>query len=319
MTIAAKLIKAQAAAKSVKHDGHNTHQGYRYTSAEALIDEARACLLDAGLLLTLRAAKIVRLDGDGYSVTTHTRSGDWTFTVRAHLACTWVIADDSEVWELTSEWPIIPENGRPYDKATAAARTASLGYLLRDLLLLPRGEDGTGLDDERRDHGNEKPRAPAKPAAPKPAPKADEKPAAEKRTPEQSKAIRDLIASLKIEGPALQEVGKLAGDLDPQSKAGSDAIITALSARGPKPAAGKRHVILRFGEALRECKNQQAVTDACLAFAKELAASMGAREPWAVEAAAHRRSVLAGEVDPPMSKPAADFWAAFSELQKVQP
>src|SRR5690606_34925850 len=49
------------------------------------------------------------------------------------------------------EWPIVPENGRPFDKAAAAAATASLAYFLRDLLLLPRVEEGTDLDDDSRD------------------------------------------------------------------------------------------------------------------------------------------------------------------------
>jgi hypothetical protein len=39
-------------------------------------------------------------------------------------------------------WPVTLERGRPLDKAVAIASTSSLGYLLRDLLLMARVDPG---------------------------------------------------------------------------------------------------------------------------------------------------------------------------------
>ena len=52
---------------------------------------------------------------------------------------------------MTLDWPIIPEKGRPWDKAHAGALTSSLAYFLRDLLLMPRVEEGTDMDSGDRD------------------------------------------------------------------------------------------------------------------------------------------------------------------------
>ena len=55
---------------------------------------------------------------------------------------------------LKYETPIIPDKGRPMDKAVATARTYALGYMLRDLLLLPRVEPSADVD-ARDDRGHE--------------------------------------------------------------------------------------------------------------------------------------------------------------------
>jgi len=47
-------------------------------------------------------------------------------------------------------WPVVPDRGRPPDKALASALTTSLAYLLRDLLLMPRvdpADDLAGRED----------------------------------------------------------------------------------------------------------------------------------------------------------------------------
>jgi hypothetical protein len=56
--------------------------------------------------------------------------------------------------DAVQQWPVVPEKGRPVDKAVASADTASLSYFFRNLLLLPRVEAGSDLDDDSRDqHG----------------------------------------------------------------------------------------------------------------------------------------------------------------------
>jgi hypothetical protein len=55
-----------------------------------------------------------------------------------------------ERMEITIAWPVVPDRGRPLDKAVASAATTSLSYLLRDLLLMPRvdeADDIAGRDD----------------------------------------------------------------------------------------------------------------------------------------------------------------------------
>ncbi len=56
---------------------------------------------------------------------------------------------------LSDEWPIVPERGRPLDKAIASAKTSSLGYLLRDLMVAPRVLPGDDMDDSARDAANQ--------------------------------------------------------------------------------------------------------------------------------------------------------------------
>jgi hypothetical protein len=63
---------------------------------------------------------------------------------------------------LSTSWPVVPDKGRPLDKATASAATTSLAYLLRDLLLAPRvdpSDDLAGRED--------RPVLPAKKAKPR--------------------------------------------------------------------------------------------------------------------------------------------------------
>ena len=75
------------------------------------------------------------------------------------------------------EWAIILEKGRPLDKAIAGADTASLSYMLRDLLILPRVEAGTEMDDDAREQGGRFTRAPK--------PEPDEAPARRQEAPKE--------------------------------------------------------------------------------------------------------------------------------------
>lgn len=146
--IIAALVLAQRAAKSVGKDGKNDWHGYRYATAESMLEEGRAALLSAGLVLmqTWWSVRPPAVEGEV-----------------ARLGIRYVLAHESgATWELEREHSVIPEKGRPVDKAEAGALTASFGYTMRGLLALPRIEQGTDID-ERDDRKYEPPRARAAP------------------------------------------------------------------------------------------------------------------------------------------------------------
>ncbi len=90
------------------------------------------------------------------------------------------------------QMPVLPEKGRPVDKAEATALTYSLGYVLRGLLKIPRTADADDLD-QRDDRGRDPtPRPPARAQQqrkPEPAPKAD--PNAEVDIDDVARSLRD--------------------------------------------------------------------------------------------------------------------------------
>jgi hypothetical protein len=147
----AALARAIERAKGVKNDSKNTHHGYSYTSAEAILEEARGALAAEGLCVIQRSWRIRPRDVEapqdgkppGYF-------GDLIVVYRvAH-------AGGGEM-ECEAETPIISERGRPEDKASHAALTFSLGYFVRGLLLLPR-PDAAENDVDQRDDRNYEPR-----------------------------------------------------------------------------------------------------------------------------------------------------------------
>lgn len=132
--IAAALLKAQQAVESVKKDATNSFHRYNYTSAEEMIGACRKALHDHGLVATRATWSINKDIGEfGCIVSTMTL----------------MHADSGERIDAPITWPIVPEKGRPMDKAIAAALTSSLSYWLRDLLMLPREEEGMDKRDDR--------------------------------------------------------------------------------------------------------------------------------------------------------------------------
>lgn len=151
----AALAKAQGMAKLVEKDARNQFHKYNYASAEAMITEAKAALSACDLAVIpseLIAQEPMPLEAE---------SG-----AKAVLIAEWFVVHSGGGRHVVHcRWPVIPEKGRPLDKALAAARTASLGYLLRDLLQLPRVEEGTDLDHDSRDQHRAPPQRQAPPAA----------------------------------------------------------------------------------------------------------------------------------------------------------
>lgn len=188
-SLAAALVVAQTHAVSVGKDARNSHMGYRYASAEAIIAEAKEALALAGIAVVPLSSSLLHDDAQ------------WTAVgISAVLSSTWRVlhGESGEHVDMASQWPVVPEKGRPPDKATAAARTASLGYFLRDLLQLPRVEEDTGLDDSDRHDGERyaKSATKAPPAAKAPAPKVA--PAKAAAPAPAGNAAQDLLAACAL-------------------------------------------------------------------------------------------------------------------------
>ncbi len=137
--LASALLAAQRALPSVGKDAKNSFHHYAYTSAEGMIGACREALHGAGLAL---------------------RRAGWKFdgTPEGGLVHSQFILTHGETGEAATDevtWIVVPEKGRPLDKALAGALTSSLGYYLRDLLLVPR-EDESEMD--RRDDRTYEPR-----------------------------------------------------------------------------------------------------------------------------------------------------------------
>jgi hypothetical protein len=152
-TLAEALLAAQANIETIAHDGRNDFAKYNYVTAETMIAECRKVLLDAGVLLTAGDVELIPCAED-------------TMIVRqTHRLSAPKIGEGIDT--ITRDWPAVVSKGRPIDKAVAGALTAGLSYTLRDLLLIPRGDEpGVGLDDSSRPHpapAKQKPRPQASP------------------------------------------------------------------------------------------------------------------------------------------------------------
>jgi len=155
----AALAAAQKDAEAVEKDATNTFHKYKYASAEAIIAEARAALSAHGLaVITMcvdrdREARDHVWQGEGNDA--------WIVTPRRIRAEYLLVHSSGESMVFESTTPVIPEKGRPEDKAEFGSRTENLGYALRDLLLLPRVQEGVVQPSGRDDSRDPGPRPPA--------------------------------------------------------------------------------------------------------------------------------------------------------------
>lgn len=140
------LSKAIAAAKAVTKESHNAFHRYDYASAESILEEVRGILAIHGLAVLPLSQRLERRDDTDRVVT------DCLLT-----------HESGQAKEVTYEFPVVVDKGRPIDKAYSAASTQGLAYYLRNLLLLPR-EDKAHAVDARDDRP-----PPVKAAAPSPA------------------------------------------------------------------------------------------------------------------------------------------------------
>lgn len=159
--LASALVAAQKLAEAVEKDTRNNFHNYAYASAEAIIAEARAALSAAGLAVLPLS---IERDSDARD---HVWMGEgdeaWISQPRRIKATYRLLHESGESMDFWSTTPVIPEKGRPEDKAEFGARTENLGYALRDLLLLPRVKED--IPSGRDDRNKPAPRPPAQPAA----------------------------------------------------------------------------------------------------------------------------------------------------------
>lgn len=146
-TILASLKVSQDNLGDVPKDSTNSYHKYKYTSAEQMITSCREALLSGGLVFSELHAEMIHLVDK---------------LCAARVTYRLQHPESGESFEWTRDFPIVPEKGRPLDKAFAGTLTTSLNYALRGLLLVPRVDP---LDE--MDHGDRDSAPSPKKAAPK--------------------------------------------------------------------------------------------------------------------------------------------------------
>ena len=181
------LAHARTQAKNVEKDKKNSFHGYKYASAEAVVAEGGLLLSENGLHLLPIATHVdpAMYDAPAPAGKKKARRGEDgeeleggaspAGTVKIlYLRRKYLLTHSSGAsLQMEQDWAIVPESGRPMDKAVAGAVTASLGYFVRDLLLLPRVDEADDLDSPRRDEVRRETRQEARPE-PRPEPRKEE-------------------------------------------------------------------------------------------------------------------------------------------------
>lgn len=139
-SIAAALVKAQREARDVVKADENGYHRYRYTKADDIAAEGRRALNGAGLALC-RVGWYLKPPGEGMPLS---------------VAVLYLLVhDDGSSWLCPEAvCPVIPEKGRPEDKATAAALTFSAGYVALGLLQIERVDEHS--PDARNDGASQR-------------------------------------------------------------------------------------------------------------------------------------------------------------------
>lgn len=137
-TLARGLLQAQSAVRSALKRDRNEHHGYSYASAEDVIIVARDALSAGGLAWIVRAARFVLWPATPGASDQGKLGGVWGAVGVLVLQVGVIAAGTGDSLEIETEIPVVPQQGRPLDKALFAAHTEGLSYLLRDLLLIPR-------------------------------------------------------------------------------------------------------------------------------------------------------------------------------------
>lgn len=169
--LCAALAAAQKKCKAAPKDAENTFHHFKYASAEAIIQEAKEALADSGIApLAFPPHMVTR--GNGPTC---------YFFLERDVRLMHVSGEEIT---MACEWPVIPDKGRPLDKAFASADTTSLAYFYRDLLMMPRSDPA----DEMAGRKDE----PAKPQQQKSAPK-PEAPKEPPLTIEEQAAVQPFV------------------------------------------------------------------------------------------------------------------------------
>lgn len=157
--LAKRLIEAQKAIVSVAREGHNAHHNYAYATSEAIIKAAREALNGAGLSVIRESIRVRDMQqpqpipgATAYDRNARKEVPAWTDAI-CIIESTFLLSGEEGSLRFMSHHAAVPERGRPWDKAIAAASTTSLAYALRDLLLIPRADDEPEAPDRRDDRG----------------------------------------------------------------------------------------------------------------------------------------------------------------------
>mgnify|MGYP003112413499 FL=1 len=136
-TLSTALAAAQASADRIDKDSRNDFARYDYTSAESMM--AMWTVIGEAHGLSLYPAAL-NIEG-------------------GVLRTCWILehAESEGTREIRMDWPIVEAKGKPMDKAVASARTSSLGYLIRDLLIAPRVHPTDDMDHPRWSMGDKEP------------------------------------------------------------------------------------------------------------------------------------------------------------------
>lgn len=156
-SIAMALVKAQAAVKAVEKDSTNSFHKYKYASSDDMVAEARRAMTGAGLACS-------RIGWTEQPVTEHAPA-----RLLVHYMLTSVEGECMFLPPVSV--PVLPEKGRPEDKAEAAALTYSHGYLVLGLLQMARVDEGSPdqRDDREREPHRQQQRQQTQQRAPEPA------------------------------------------------------------------------------------------------------------------------------------------------------
>lgn len=155
--LAQSLAQARDKCKSATKDGYNEYHKYAYATADNVIGGASEAMAGSGLALVPVSEELAVLAGSPP-----------IYVLNRTLLLSHSSGESIRIE--VKGWPVVPERGRPLDKAFCVALTTSLAYKLRDLLQMPRGEDDDAAAQDDRETPVQSAPAPAKAIPPIPAP-----------------------------------------------------------------------------------------------------------------------------------------------------
>lgn len=136
-SLAGALASARDKCKGALKSSTNTFHKYKYAGADEIIATASDALEGSGLGLIPLTEELTVL-------------GSGVTCIYALNRCLLLAHSSGETVLLEIRgWPVVPEKGRPLDKAYAIALTTSLSYKLRDLLQMPRVDPGDDVAAQR--------------------------------------------------------------------------------------------------------------------------------------------------------------------------
>ena len=123
------LSKARDSCGVAEKKAKNTFHNFNYADADTIISVASQAMQGSGLALISVSDELTVKGTGGMAFYALDRK-----FILSHSSGEYVPLE-------VKGWPVVPEKGRPLDKAFATALTSSLAYKLRDLLQMARGKE----------------------------------------------------------------------------------------------------------------------------------------------------------------------------------